>query len=80
MSFLLATAETGNPLVDWLAQGGSIGILAVVVVLFLRGKIVPGSELEKVRAERDRAMDLVFQLAQTARRAVEVGEQSKETP
>ncbi|MEU1099355.1 hypothetical protein [Streptomyces sp. NPDC005877] len=36
-----------------LAQGGAVGILALVVMMVLLGRLVPRSVLEDVRADRD---------------------------
>lgn len=76
---------TNDPVVTWLTQGGSVGILALAVVSFMRGWIVPGSALkqsqedcresfQRVREERDRALEQVYKLAEISQRAVEAAE------
>jgi hypothetical protein len=57
-------------LVALLTQGGAVTILAVIVVAFLRGWVVPGSYHDKVVAERDEWKDLAVELMQTASKAV----------
>lgn len=68
----------GNPLIDLLLQGGAIGVLAFVVITFLKGWIVRGEEVDVVRKERDRALDLVYKQAELTQRALEVSEKVKE--
>lgn len=76
---------TTDPTYTWLTQGGSLGILAVAVLGFMRGWIVPGSALkqaqddcresfDRVRGERDRALEQVYKLAEISQRAVEAAE------
>jgi hypothetical protein len=57
--------------IDLIAKGGPTAILAVVIILFLRGDIVPRSTLEKTERERDRALDLVYEQAGLAKSAVD---------
>jgi hypothetical protein len=70
MNFLAAS----DPIVDLLAKGGPAVILAYVVLAFMRGWIVPGKDAEKLREERDKALELVYKQAEIAQRALEVGE------
>lgn len=72
----LLAQSSGDPLIDWLSRGGSLGILAVAVIAFLRGWIVPGSVAEQLRLERDRALELVYKQAEVAQRALEAAEKS----
>lgn len=65
---------TSDPVIQWLTQGGSVGILAAAVVSFQRGWIVPGSAYRQVKEERDKALDLVYKQAEIAQRAVEAAE------
>lgn len=61
-----------DPLLQWLSTVGGTGILALGVVAFLRGWIVPGKWYEQVREERDRALDLVYKQAGLAQRTVDL--------
>lgn len=84
VGFVLAAGETsGNPLLDWLIQAGATGVLALAVVAFLRGWVVPGAaarreieqaqrETELIRAERDRALELVYTQAELTQRAIDL--------
>lgn len=76
---------TTDPTYTWLTQGGSVGILALAVISFMRGWIVPGATLkqtqadcresfQRVREERDKALDQVYKLAEISQRAVEAAE------
>lgn len=58
----------------WLTQGGSVGILASVVISFVRGWIVPGSQYRQVCSERDRALEQVYKGNEIAHRALEAAE------
>jgi hypothetical protein len=70
--------ETGSdPLLQWLSNAGSLGILAAGVLAFLRGWIVSGAAHGRVLAERDRAMDMVYKQADIAQRALEAAEQER---
>lgn len=64
--------DAGTDPVAWLTQAGPVGILAFIVVAFLKGWIVPGSQLDRARQERDRALDLVYKQAGLANRAVDI--------
>lgn len=61
-----------DPLLQWLSTVGATGILALGVVAFLRGWIVPGKWYEQVREERDRALELVYKQAGLAQRTVDL--------
>lgn len=74
MHNLLLLDVSGSPDWTWLTQGGSIGILAAVVIGFVRGWIVPGSHYREVCEQRDKAQELVFQLAESAQRSIETVE------
>jgi hypothetical protein len=70
---LAAGGSSGDTLLDWVRNNASaVGILSLVVVALLRGTLVTGRECEHVRKERDRAMELVFEQAKIAQRALEV--------
>ena len=72
------SAITSDPTYSWLTQGGSIGILAGVVVAFMKGWIVSGGEHRKTEAQRDRAMEQVYKLAEISQRAVEASERVRQ--
>lgn len=74
---LIAVTSTGDPLLDWLMQAGMDGVLALVVVGFIRGWIVTGSQLRREQEEKDRALDLVYQQAEISQRALEAAERSR---
>jgi len=66
-----------DPLLDWLSRAGAVGVLAFVVAGFVRGWIVPSpevgrlvSEIEQLRKERDRALDLVYASAENTGQAL----------
>lgn len=71
---MIYAVTTGEPVLDWLSQAGSVGVLAFLVVAFMRGWLVSGTECQRVRDERDKALDLVYKQAEVAQRALEVGE------
>lgn len=58
----------------WLTQGGAVGILAAAVISFIRGWIVSGSQYRDVCAQRDKALDQVYELAEISQRAIEAAE------
>lgn len=59
-------------LTSLLTQGGAIGVLAFVVVGFMRGWIVTGSAYREVCSQRDRAIDQIYRMADTTQRAAEI--------
>lgn len=67
-------AETSSPDWAWLTQAGSAGILAAAVLAFIRGWIVSGSQYREVCAQRDKALEQVFKLADISSRAIEAVE------
>lgn len=69
-----AAATSGDPLLDWLSRAGALGVMATAVVAFARGWIVSGKAYEQVRAERERALELVYAQAQLAHKAVSAAE------
>lgn len=71
LSPVLAAVQN-DPLLEWLSRAGSLGILAAAVVAFLRGWIVSGRAYAEVRAERDKALELVYKQANLASRAVDL--------
>ena len=74
---MIIPGSTGDPLLDWLANNASaVGVLAFLVVGFIRGWIVTGRECDRITAERDRAMEIVFAQAEATRRALEVAEKT----
>lgn len=73
---LLAAASGGTDAVDLLTRGGPVGILAFVVVGFVRGWIVPGFVHKEACSQRDRATDLVYRMAETQERAAVVARET----
>lgn len=71
---LVAEVSSGNPLVDFLAQAGALGVLAVGCVAFMKGWIVRGSEVTQLRAERDKAMAFMEDMAKVAAKSLEIAE------
>lgn len=74
MLHLIITDAAAAPDWTWLTQAGSAGLLAAAVIGFIRGWIVSGSQYREVIAQRDKALEQVFKLAETAQRAIEVAE------
>jgi hypothetical protein len=76
MNFIIfAAPSSGDPLIDWLTNNATaIGLLAFIVVALIRGWIVTGREHDRVLAERDRAMELVYAQAEATSRALEIAE------
>jgi hypothetical protein len=70
-------ASSPDPLLQWLSNAGSLGILAAAVLAFLRGWIVPGSVAEQLRGERDRATAILEKQLDVAQRALEVAERER---
>ena len=73
----LAQSSVPDPLVDWLSRAGALGILAAAVVAFLRGWIVPGKTHDRVREERDRALEIMYKQSEIAMRALEAAEEKR---
>jgi hypothetical protein len=74
---ILLAAQTGDPLLDWLAQAGMGGVLAFVVVGFMRGWIVSGATHKRVLEREERALDIVYAQAEIAQRALEAAERKQ---
>lgn len=74
----LLLTTSGDPALDWLSRAGALGIMAAVVIGFLRGTIVSGREHQRVISERDRALELVYRQAGLAHRTVDVTAQRLE--
>lgn len=79
MDILAAATPTGNPMIDWIANAGAVGVLAFIVVGFVKGWIVPGTAHNRVIAEKNRALDLVYKQAELTQRALEVAEEKRKT-
>ncbi len=62
---------TQDPYFQWLSQGGSLGILAIVVVGFKVGWIVPGWAYRQMRDDRDKALAQLDKQGEIAQRALE---------
>ncbi len=77
---VLAAASSGDPLLDWLAQAGMGGVLALVVVGFIRGWIVSGMAHKRVLDEKDRALDLVYRQAEINQRTLDAAERKSDGP
>lgn len=71
-------ATTSEPVVDWITRAGPVGVLALVLVLFLRGDIVPKSTLIEAQRQRDEAIRLVYDQFRIAHRAVDTSLQRLE--
>ncbi len=69
---LVFAGVTSDPTFTWLTQGGSIGILAVVIVGFKMGWIVPGWAYRQMREDRDKALAQLDKQGEIAQRALEV--------
>ena len=83
--WIAAATPTSDPLLDWLSRGGALGVLAFVVIGFVRGWIVPSpevdrlvSEIGQLRTERDRALELVYTQAEIAGKALAALSESKD--
>lgn len=76
-SWTLLAQAAGDPLLEWLSRAGSVGILAAAVVAFLQGWIVPGKTHDRVREERDRALEIMYKQAEVAQRALEAAEERR---
>jgi len=74
----IADTTSGEPIIDLLSRAGPVGILAVVVVMFIRGDIVSRGTLDEMRKQRDQALSLVYDQARLASRAVDVSVQRLE--
>lgn len=68
----IANTTSGEPLIDWITQAGPVGVLAVVVVLFLRGDIVSKRTLDEALKQRDLFAAIVIDQGRLANRAVDV--------
>lgn len=66
-----------DPLLEWLSRAGGFGVMALAVLAFLRGWIIPGKRYDEVVAERDRALELVYKNAELAQRALEAAERKQ---
>lgn len=69
---LLATATDSSDFVSLLLKGGPTAVLVAVVIGFVRGWIVPGSSYAEACSQRDRAIEVVYKMADTTQRAAEV--------
>lgn len=68
---LISTAVSGTPDWTWLTQGGAIGVLTYVVVALIKGWLVPGRQYVEVCAQRDKALEQVYNLAEKAARTID---------
>jgi hypothetical protein len=66
-----------DPLLQWLSNAGSLGILAAAVLAFLRGWIVSGAAHMRVVEEKNRALELVYKQADITQRALETAERER---
>jgi O-antigen ligase len=74
---VIVAQTSGDPLLDWLSRAGALGVLAAIVIAFLRGWVVTGAEAERLRGDRDRALDLVYKQAELAQRALDTAERNQ---
>ncbi len=77
LTFAVGAEMAQDPFVEWLSRAGSLGLLAAGVVAFLRGWIVSGASYERMREERDRALELVYRQAELAERALAAAEKKR---
>lgn len=75
LSAIVATGSEASDLVDLLTRGGAVGILAFVVMGFVRGWIVAGFVHREACTQRDRATDLVYRMAEASERAAVVSQE-----
>lgn len=68
-------ADAPDPLLQWLVSAGGTGVLALAVVAFLRGWVVPGSTHERVLSERDRLFSIVTETGQVADKTIDISQQ-----
>jgi hypothetical protein len=73
----ILAAGTGDPMLDWFTQAGAVGVLGFIVLGFIRGWLVTGATHARVLAEKERAIDLVYEQAKMTQRALEVAERQK---
>lgn len=84
--WIVYATTSGDPLLDFLLQAGAAGVMAFVIIGFLRGWIVTGRELAKaqadkevIREERDRALELVYKQAELTQRAIDLSSEKRPT-
>lgn len=71
----LAATSTGDPLLNWLVNNATaVGLLSFIVIALIRGWLVTGREHDRVLAERNRALDIVYTQAEATSRALDVAE------
>lgn len=70
---------TTAPDYAWLTQGGAIGVLAAVVLAFMRGWIVTGRQHQEVRSDLDKALEQNAKLNEVAQRALEAALRKADT-
>jgi uncharacterized ion transporter superfamily protein YfcC len=58
---------------------GVVGILALIIVAFVREWIIPGPAYQQMKKERDEFKDMVIRQAETVDRALKVPERSVRT-
>ena len=61
-------------LLDWVLQGGAVGVLVWVVLAFMRGWLVPGSVHQAVVTEKDEWKHLALEILGTTRDAIRVAD------
>ena len=70
--------QSGDPLVDFLANNATgVAVMAYVIVALQRGWLVTGRENTRCVEDLDRAMTLVYQMAEANDRALDVAEKVK---
>jgi hypothetical protein len=62
---------TSDPTFNWLTQGGSLGILALIVIGFKVGWIVPGWAYKELRKDLEDARVELQKQGEIAQRALE---------
>lgn len=70
--------SSGDPLIDFLSNNATgVGVMAFVIVALLRGWLVTGREQARTVSDLDRAMGLVYQMAEANDRALDMAEKAK---
>lgn len=72
--FTGAATPSGNPFIDWLTSAGALGILAFLVVAFMKEWIVPGARATRAEADARRAMDLLLEANKVSSQTLDIAE------
>jgi hypothetical protein len=72
LSLAAQASDNPIPLLDWLSRAGVIGILAYFIIAFLRGSIHSDKDFQRIVADRDRALDIIYRQLDVTRRTVDL--------